>query len=146
MAFLNPHHDFVYFLYQSKKWQIFIQAMEKEEEEEVSFTNLGQLTSISSLILWSELICSRPCNQGLQEINNIIADKIATLNDINIIKTKSYCFSQFIEMYSKQQVEKFAITAFDGWSISLTVASISLSRSSWYRLCCSKRVSIIWKA
>lgn len=80
MAFLNP-----------QKWQIFIQ------EEEISFTNLGQLTSISSLILWSELICSRPCNQGLQEINNIIANNIATLNDKNTIKTESYCFLQFCE-------------------------------------------------
>lgn len=95
MAFLNPHHDFVYFLYISKKWQIFIQ--EEEEEEKISFTNLGQLTSISSLILWSELICSRPCNQGLQEINNIIAYNIATLNDKNVIKTESYCFLQFCE-------------------------------------------------
>lgn len=62
-----------------------------------------------------------------------------------LLKPNHVALGSFVKMYSKQQVEKFA-TAFDGCSISLTVASISLSRSSWYRLCCSRRVSIILKA
>lgn len=57
----------------AKKLQTFLQASTLLKKKKYY---LGQLTSISSLILWSELIWSRPCNQNYQKINNINAHKL----------------------------------------------------------------------
>lgn len=57
----------------AKKLQTFLQASTLLKKKKYY---LGQLTSISSLILWSELIWSRPCNQNYKKINNINAHKL----------------------------------------------------------------------